>query len=66
MARFPAACNSVWGRRALAMKPKALLLEVPLVRPRTRLELAGNPAYLECRQRVLEFLYGRQRFIEVA
>ena len=42
------------------------VLEVPLPRPRKRLELAGNPLYLKCRQRVLEFLYERHRFIEAA
>jgi nitrate/nitrite transport system ATP-binding protein len=42
------------------------VLEVPLPRPRKRLELAGNAAYLKCRQRVLEFLYERHRFIEAA
>ena len=34
------------------------VLEVPLARPRRRLELAANPIYLKCRQRVLNFLYG--------
>src|SRR5881397_3572087 len=33
------------------------VLEVPLARPRKRLELSTNAAYLKCRQRVLEFLY---------
>ena len=42
------------------------VLEVPLTRPRKRLELAANPTYLKCRQRVLEFLYERHRFIEAA
>ena len=42
------------------------VLEVPLPRPRKRLELAANPVYLKCRQRVLEFLYERHRFIEAA
>jgi nitrate/nitrite transport system ATP-binding protein len=42
------------------------VLEVPLARPRKRLELAANPTYLKCRQRVLEFLYERHRFIEAA
>ena len=36
------------------------ILDVPLARPRKRLELAGNTTYLRCRQRVLEFLYERQ------
>ena len=30
------------------------VLDVPLARPRKRLELAPNPTYLKCRQRVLE------------
>ena len=42
------------------------ILEVPLQRPRKRLELAGNATYLKCRQRVLEFLYERHRFVEAA
>ena len=42
------------------------VLEVPLPRPRKRLEVAANPVYLKCRQRVLEFLYERHRFIEAA
>ncbi len=33
---------------------------------RKRLELATNATYLKCRQRVLEFLYERQRFVEAA
>jgi len=37
------------------------VLEVPLARPRKRLELATNPGYLKCRQRVLEFLYARHK-----
>ncbi|HEX5779580.1 MAG TPA: ABC transporter ATP-binding protein [Xanthobacteraceae bacterium] len=42
------------------------VLEVPLPRPRRRLDLAVNPTYLKCRQRVLEFLYERHRFVEAA
>jgi sulfate transport system ATP-binding protein len=42
------------------------VLEVPLARPRRRLELATNTTYLKCRQRVLEFLYERHRFVEAA
>jgi len=42
------------------------VLEVPLARPRKRLELASNATYLKCRQRVLEFLYERHRFVEAA
>ena len=42
------------------------VLNVPLPRPRHRLELASNATYLKCRQRVLEFLYERHRFVEAA
>ena len=42
------------------------VLGVPLSRPRRRLELAANQTYLRCRQRVLEFLYERHRFVEAA
>ncbi len=42
------------------------VLEVPLPRPRKRLELSTNAAYLKCRLRVLEFLYERHRFVEAA
>ena len=42
------------------------VLDVPLQRPRRRLELATNQTYLKCRQRVLEFLYERHRYIEAA
>jgi nitrate/nitrite transport system ATP-binding protein len=42
------------------------ILDVPLTRPRKRLELVSNPLYLKCRQRVLEFLYERHRYIEAA
>jgi nitrate/nitrite transport system ATP-binding protein len=42
------------------------VLEVPLPHPRKRLELATNAIYLKCRQRVLEFLYERHRFVEAA
>src|SRR5947209_1949597 len=42
------------------------ILDVPLARPRRRLEVASSPAYLTCRQRVLEFLYERHRFFEAA
>ena len=42
------------------------ILSVPLARPRKRLELASNATYLKCRQRVLEFLYERHRFVEAA
>ena len=42
------------------------ILDVPLPRPRKRLELAANASYLKCRQRVLEFLYERHRYVEAA
>jgi nitrate/nitrite transport system ATP-binding protein len=42
------------------------VLDVPLARPRKRLELAASPAYLKCRQRVLEFLYERHHYVEAA
>ncbi|MDB5600552.1 MAG: nitrate transport protein [Xanthobacteraceae bacterium] len=42
------------------------VLAVDLPRPRRRLELAANQTYLRCRQRVLEFLYQRHRFVEAA
>src|SRR6266516_4785293 len=42
------------------------ILQVPLARPRRRLEVASSSTYLKCRQRVLEFLYERHRFIEAA
>ena len=42
------------------------VLDVPLARPRRRLAVASNPTYLKWRQRVLEFLYERHRFIEAA
>jgi nitrate/nitrite transport system ATP-binding protein len=42
------------------------VLDVPLARPRKRLALAADPIYLKSRQRVLEFLYERHRFVEAA
>ncbi len=42
------------------------VLDVPLARPRRRLELSANAIYLRCRQRVLEFLYERHSFVEAA
>jgi nitrate/nitrite transport system ATP-binding protein len=42
------------------------VLEVPLRRPRDRLELASDPVYLGCRQRVLQFLYERHCYVEAA
>ncbi len=37
------------------------VLDVPLARPRKRLDLVADPAYIRCRQRVLEFLYARHK-----
>jgi nitrate/nitrite transport system ATP-binding protein len=42
------------------------VLDVPLARPRRRLELSTNTTYLKCRQRVLEFLYERHSFVDAA
>jgi nitrate/nitrite transport system ATP-binding protein len=42
------------------------ILAVPLAQPRKRLELVADATFLKCRQRVLEFLYERHRFIEAA
>ena len=46
--------------------PIGEVLDVALPRPRKRLELATSQPYLKARQRVLEFLYERHRFIEAA
>ena len=42
------------------------ILEVPLARPRKRLELVSDPAYIKCRGAVLKFLYERHRYVEAA
>ena len=42
------------------------VLEVPLVRPRKRLELVSDSAYIKCRTAVLKFLYERHRYVEAA
>jgi nitrate/nitrite transport system ATP-binding protein len=42
------------------------ILPVPLARPRRRVELATDKAYLNCRAAVLRFLYERNRFVEAA
>ncbi len=42
------------------------ILTMPMARPRKRLELVSDAAFLACRQRVLEFLYERHRFVEAA
>ncbi|MFN3507759.1 MAG: ABC transporter ATP-binding protein [Allorhizobium sp.] len=41
-------------------------LEVPIARPRNRIELASDRTYLKCREAVLKFLYERHRFVEAA
>src|SRR5512139_3760500 len=40
------------------------ILEVNLPRPRQRLTLAHDPAYINCRAAVLEFLYEKQAHVE--
>jgi nitrate/nitrite transport system ATP-binding protein len=40
------------------------ILDVPLPRPRNRIELAGNATYNHCRQEILSFLYEKQRKVE--
>jgi len=40
------------------------ILEVKLARPRQRLVLAHDPVYIDCRAKVLEFLYEKQAHIE--
>ncbi|MCE1238941.1 MAG: ABC transporter ATP-binding protein [Azonexaceae bacterium] len=40
------------------------ILDVNLPRPRDRLVLAHDPAYIDCRARVLEFLYEKQAHVE--
>ncbi|MEY4429893.1 MAG: hypothetical protein RLZZ182_2582, partial [Pseudomonadota bacterium] len=35
------------------------ILDVPLARPRNRVELAEDPTYMHCRKAVLDFLYTR-------
>ena len=42
------------------------VLEVPLERPRNRIQLAGDRIYLKSREAVLKFLYERHRFVEAA
>jgi len=42
------------------------VLDVPLKRPRRRLELAEDPTYVHCRGEVLRFLYERHRHVEAA
>jgi nitrate/nitrite transport system ATP-binding protein len=40
------------------------ILPVPLARPRNRVELAEDPAYMHCRKAVLDFLYTRHGKVE--
>jgi nitrate/nitrite transport system ATP-binding protein len=42
------------------------LHHVPLARPRNRLELIADPAYIESRARVLEFLHKKSHYVEAA
>jgi nitrate/nitrite transport system ATP-binding protein len=42
------------------------ILEVPLARPRRRLDVATDPTYIRCREAVLKFLYERNKFVEAA
>jgi len=42
------------------------VLQVPLPRPRNRVELAENPTYQHCRKAVIDFLYTRQAHVEKA
>jgi nitrate/nitrite transport system ATP-binding protein len=42
------------------------ICEVPLARPRQRLELIANSTYVACRAAVLEFLHKRHRFVDAA
>jgi nitrate/nitrite transport system ATP-binding protein len=41
-------------------------LDVALPRPRDRVALSADPLYLECRRRVLQFLYERHHYVEAA
>jgi nitrate/nitrite transport system ATP-binding protein len=42
------------------------ILDVPLPRPRARLELLADPTYISCRAAVLDFLHRRTKFVEAA
>jgi nitrate/nitrite transport system ATP-binding protein len=42
------------------------ILDVPLARPRKRLELVTDAAYMRCREAVLKFLYERTHFVDAA
>jgi nitrate/nitrite transport system ATP-binding protein len=39
-------------------------MDVPLPRPRERVALAEDRAYVHCRKEVLDFLYTRQGHVE--
>ncbi len=40
--------------------------DVPLARPRNRLELIADPTYIACRGAVLEFLHKKSKYVEAA
>jgi nitrate/nitrite transport system ATP-binding protein len=40
--------------------------EVRLARPRNRLDLIGDPTYIEARARLLEFLHRKSHYVEAA
>jgi nitrate/nitrite transport system ATP-binding protein len=42
------------------------ICQVPLTRPRQRLELIADKTYTECKAAVLEFLHKRHRFVDAA
>jgi nitrate/nitrite transport system ATP-binding protein len=42
------------------------VLDVPLARPRNRLELVADAEYIHAREAVLKFLYERHRYVEAA
>ena len=42
------------------------VLQVDIPRPRSRVELAEDPVYLQCRKAVIDFLYTRQGHVEKA
>ena len=42
------------------------IMDVPLARPRERVALAEDRAYVHCRKEVLDFLYTRQGHVEKA
>jgi nitrate/nitrite transport system ATP-binding protein len=42
------------------------ICDVPLARPRKRLDLIADPTYVGCRAAVLEFLHKRHRFVDAA